>query len=122
MQHLDEAERKVESDKIVNATINQPKQFHAVLYTIILISPQKKVFFTGEIYEVYQNISKQASCNVLTQRRVSDILAEMDMLGIINAKIISKGRYGRTREISLSIDNNIIIKLKEIMEKSLSLG
>lgn len=122
VQHLDEAERKVESDKIVNATVNQPKQFHAVLYSIILIFPQKKVFFTGEIYDVYQNICKQSGCNVLTQRRVSDILAEMDMLGIINAKIISKGRYGRTREISLSIDDNIIIKIKEIMEKSLSLG
>ena len=43
----------------------------------------------------------------------------MDLLGIINAKIISKGRYGRTREISLAIEENIIIKLKEILEKSL---
>jgi len=46
----------------------------------------------------------------------------LDMLGIINAKIISKGRYGRTREISLALDENIIIKLKEIIEKSLNLG
>jgi Cdc6-like AAA superfamily ATPase len=27
---------------------------------------------------------------ILTQRRVSDILAEFDMLGIINARVISK--------------------------------
>ena len=58
----------------------------------------------------------------MTQRRVSDILAELDMLGIINAKIISKGRYGRTREIALAIEENIIIKLKEILEKSIGLG
>ncbi len=49
------------------------------------------------------------------------MLAELDMLGIINAKIISKGRYGRTREVSLSINQNIIIKLKEIIEKSLNI-
>jgi Cdc6-like AAA superfamily ATPase len=44
------------------------------------------------------------------------------MLGIINAKIISKGRYGRTREIALSLDENLILKLKEILEKSLQLN
>ncbi len=122
IDHLDDAERKVESDKIINAIINQPKQFQSVLYSILLISPQKRQFYTGEIYEVYKNICKQTKFNILTQRRVSDILAELDMLGIINAKIISKGRYGRTREVSLSIEENIIIKSKEIIEKSLQLG
>jgi len=121
IEHLDEAERKVESDKVINTAVNQPKQFQSVLYSILLISPQKKNFFTGEIYEVYKNLCKQTKLNVLTQRRVSDILAEFDMLGIINAKIISKGRYGRTRDISLSIDSNITIKLKEVIEKSLHL-
>ncbi len=117
--HLDDAERKVESDRIIDAAVAQPKQFQSVLYAILLLSPQKKDFFTGEIYEVYKNICKQIRFNVLTQRRLSDILAEMDMLGMINAKIISKGRYGRTREISLSIDENAVAKLKEVLEKSL---
>ncbi len=119
LNHLDDAERKVESDKILSAITNQPKQFQLVLYAIFLISPQRKQFFTGEIYEIYATLCKQHKLNVLTQRRVSDILAELDMLGIINAKIISKGRYGRTREISLSLDELFIAKLKEIIEKSL---
>jgi cell division control protein 6 len=119
LSHLDDAERKVESDKILNAITNQPKQFQLVLYAIFLISPQRKQFFTGEIYEIYATLCKQHKLNTLTQRRVSDILAELDMLGIINAKIISKGRYGRTREISLSLDETFIAKLKEIIEKSL---
>ena len=120
--HLDEAERKVEADKIIDAVTNQPKQFQSVLYAILLIAPQKRNFFTGEIYEIYKNICTQTKFNVLTQRRVSDILAELDMLGIINAKIISKGRYGRTREISLASEESITIKLKEILEKSLHLN
>ena len=121
IEHLDEAERKVESDKIINAATGQPKQFQAVLYSILLISPEKKIFFTGEIYEVYSNLCKKAKTNILTQRRISDILAELDMLGIINAKIISKGRYGRTREISLPLEEGIILKLKEVLEKSLQI-
>ncbi len=122
MSHLDEAEKKVETDTIINAVTNQPKQFQSVLYAVLLISPQKKNFFTGEIYEMYKNLCQKTKFNVLTQRRVSDILAELDMLGVINAKIISKGRYGRTREISLSLEEGLMIKLKEILEKSLLLS
>ncbi len=122
IEDLDEAEMKIESDKVIDTIINQPKQFQSVLYAILLISPHKKKFFTGEIYEIYQNICRQTKFNVLTQRRISDILAEFDMLGIINAKIISKGRYGRTREISLSLDENIILKSKEVLEKSLNIS
>ena len=121
ISHLDEAEHKVESDKIVGSITNQPRQFQNVLYSILILSPQKKQFFTGEIYEVYQNLCKQTKNNVLTQRRISDILAELDMLGIINAKIISRGRYGRMREVSLSIDDSITVKLRQTLEKSLQL-
>lgn len=121
IHHLDEAEKKIESDKIINAATNQPKQFQSVLYAILLLAPQKKNFFTGEIYDLYKNLCKQTKLNILTQRRVSDIIAEMDMLGIINAKIISKGRYGRTRDMSLSIDENLILKLRSVLEKSLQL-
>ncbi len=122
ISHLDEAEKKIESDKIISSAINQPKQFQSILYATLLIASQKKNFFTGEIYEVYSNLCRQAKLNVLTQRRISDILAELDMLGIINAKIISKGRYGRTRDVSLSLDENIVIKLKAVLEKSLQLN
>lgn len=121
IKHLDDAEGKIESDKIINAVVSQPKQFQAVLYSILLLAPQKKTIFTGEIYEVYQTLCKKIKFNVLTQRRVSDILAEFDMLGIINAKIISKGRYGRTREVSISLDDNVKTKLKEIIERSVQL-
>jgi cell division control protein 6 len=121
ISHLDDAEKRVETDKIINAVNDQPKQFQSVLYSILLISSQKKQIYTGEIYEIYKNLCNQTKLNYLTQRRVSDILAELDMLGIINAQIISKGRYGRTREVSISLDENLIIKLKELLEKSLNL-
>jgi cell division control protein 6 len=34
---------------------------------------------------------------------VSDLISELDILGIISAQIVSKGRYGRTKEIKLNI-------------------
>jgi archaeal cell division control protein 6 len=122
INHLDDAEKRIEHDKILDIATGQPKQFQNVLYAIILISQQKGFFFTGEIYDIYKKICQKTNLSILTQRRVSDIIAELDMLGIINAKIISKGRYGRTREISLSISDGIIIKLREVLEKAIGIG
>ncbi|MFH1053421.1 MAG: ORC1-type DNA replication protein [Candidatus Woesearchaeota archaeon] len=117
MKHLDMAEEKIERDRLSDIVFTQPKQFQATMYSIIKISSEKKgVLFTGEIYELYKSICQTIGLRPLTQRRISDILCEMDMLGLINAKIISKGRYGRTREITLSIPPqsfNIIIKILE---------
>jgi cell division control protein 6 len=38
----------------------------------------------------------------VTQRRISDIINELDMSGIVNARVVSLGRYGRTKVIRLS--------------------
>ena len=120
IRHLDEAEEKVERDRIVDIVITQPKQFQAVLYSMILLSSGKKTIIeTGEIYNLYKKICAETKMRSLTQRRVSDVVSELDMLGIINAVTISKGRYGRTREISMSITPESEIKIKSILEKDL---
>ena len=67
-------------------------------------------------------LCKKTNLRPLTQRRVSDIVSELDMLGIINAKVISKGRYGRTREISLITPTTVNLKIKEILEEGLGLS
>ncbi|MFB6133869.1 MAG: cell division control protein Cdc6, partial [Halanaeroarchaeum sp.] len=58
---------------------------------------------TGEVYNVYKQLCEEIDADVLTQRRVTDLISELDMLGIVNAVVVSKGRYGRTKEISLSV-------------------
>lgn len=122
ISHLDAAETKVESDKIISSAISQPRQFQMVLYSILMMCGEKTTFFTGEIYDIYKGLCRKMKTNILTQRRISDILAELDMLGIITAKIISKGRYGRTREIKLSLDDGIVLKLRDVLEKNLHLS
>jgi cell division control protein 6 len=76
--------------------------------------------FTGDVYNHYQDLCQKNKCEVLTQRRVSDIIQEFDMLGIINVRVISKGRGGRMREIKLAIANNILDKVKKIIEDSIN--
>jgi len=120
--HIDEAEHKIEKDRILDLVKTQPQQHQATLYAICRVcNNAEKHVFTGEVYDVYQKLCKKIGLGVLTQRRISDIIAEFDMLGLINAEIISKGRYGRTREISLSTTEILKPKIEHLLEEQLNL-
>lgn len=121
LKHLDEANEKIERDKILDVISTEPKQFQLVLYAIIQLSEKQKEkpLFTGDVYNLYQDLCLKNRLEVLTQRRVSDIVQEFDMLGIINVRVISKGRGGRMREIRLAISKNVILKAKNIIKDSL---
>ena len=123
MRHIDEAEQKIDRDRILDVVATQPKQSQAILYSLLSISLSKGAnIFTGEVYENYKRLCSKTGLSILTQRRVSGIISELDMLGIINMRVISKGRYGRTREISLSIPESINPKIKKILEDGLELS
>ena len=122
ISHIDEAEEKIERDRIVDIVMTQPKQHQAALYSIIKTKESSKKIFTGEAYEFYKTLCNRIGLRPLTQRRISDIVAEFDMLGIINASIISKGRYGRTREITLAIPSYNLKNITHILEEALELS
>lgn len=122
LKYIDEANDKIERDKILDVVKSEPKQFQIVLSSIIQLSeknPQSHLF-TGEVYNYYREICIKNKLEILTQRRVSDIIQEFDMLGIITVNVISKGRGGRMREIKLAITKDIIEKVKQIIAESLT--
>jgi archaeal cell division control protein 6 len=126
MKHIDEAEEKIEKDRVLDIVLAQPKQFQCTLYAILTVhdnNPEtsKKEISTGEVYTFYKQLCEKVGLRPLTQRRVSDVIGELDMLGLINAKVTSKGRYGRTRDIMLSLQDAIIPKIKNLIEKDLDL-
>lgn len=120
--HIDDANNKIEKDKILDVIISEPKQFQMVLYSIISLAEKsnKDPIFTGDVYNFYSDVCRGNGSEVLTQRRVSDIIQEFDMLGIINARVISKGRGGRMREIKLAISNDVVEKAKKIINDSVN--
>ncbi len=122
IKHIDESKNKIERDKILDVINTHPKQFQMVLNSIIFLSEEKRddPFFTGEVYSNYQKFCNSYKVESLTQRRVGDIIQELDMLGIINVRVISKGRGGRMREIKLVISGNVLKKAKEIIKSSLN--
>ncbi len=120
LKHLDAAEEKIERDRFLDVVQHQPKQFQATLYSAIAVNDRStESFFTGEIYDHYKELCIKIGLRPLTQRRVSDIIAELDMLGLINAKVISKGRFGRTREVTLNIPRALAPKITAILKEEL---
>jgi len=118
--HVQAAEERIDTESISEVTRTLPKQTQTVLWSIFHLNEVKgEDLSTGNIYSHYSDTCRQIGLTPLTQRRVSDLISELDILGIITAKIISKGRYGRTREISLSLGNKHILKLNQILSEEL---
>ncbi|MEF8756632.1 MAG: ORC1-type DNA replication protein [Halobacteriales archaeon] len=102
--HVRKAQDKIELDRVVEVVRTLPTQSKIVLFSIILLEKQGvHNVNTGEVYNIYKRLCEEIDADQLTQRRVTDLISELDMLGIVNAVVVSKGRYGRTKEISLSV-------------------
>jgi len=117
IEHVDTAEDKIDVDSTVELIKAQPRQSQAVLWAIMK-SEKKSNIETGDIIDFYHQVCRENSLKALTQRRVSDLIAEMDLFGIINSKVVSKGRYGRTRVISLEVSDHVYNKLKTTLQQN----
>ncbi|WP_276280139.1 Cdc6/Cdc18 family protein [Halorussus caseinilyticus] len=103
-KHVRKAQEKIELDRVVEVVRTLPTQSKLVLFSIISLEKNGvHNVNTGEVYNIYKRLCEEIDADVLTQRRVTDLISELDMLGIVNAVVVSKGRYGRTKEISLSV-------------------
>lgn len=133
-QHIENADKKTEKNRIIDIIKSQPKQFQLVNYAIIKTSMQEKHNLvtnkkslviepttTGSVYDYYNRLAKDLGITTLSLRRISDIIIELDVLGLINFKIVSKGRYGRTRFISIGLPKSMYNEVLNILKEDLNL-
>jgi len=116
-KHVRLAQNKIEIDRIIEVVRTLPTQSKLLLLAVLLQEKHNKktdtkgAITTGEVYEIYKGLCKKTRTDILTQRRITDLISELDMLGIITARVISKGRYGRTRDIKTSSSTEDIMKI-----------
>lgn len=111
-EHVFSARMEIEKDRVAEVIKTLPLHSKLVLLSLAVSGNESKT--TGDTYNTYRELCRSLGIDPVTQRRVSDILSELDMVGIINAKVINRGRYGKTRLISLNADLNTLLKaLKE---------
>jgi len=107
---VEKARVEIERDRVYEVLSTLPFHSKLVLTAILKGLKSKSTLTTGEVYEIYLKLANKIGVENVTQRRVSDILNELDMVGIITAKVVNRGRYGKTKEINLAVSEDIIYK------------
>ncbi len=108
-KEVDIAADRLEIDKteeLVKALATQQRVALKSCYGAL--SNGSKKTYTGQVYRVYGDVCGREGLRPLTQRRFSEIMSFLDLYGLINARVISKGRYGNTREISSSLPDEVV--------------
>ena len=105
-RHIRIALQKMEQDRLVEALRVLPLQSKLILLAVVRCETTPT---TGSIYRTYSNLSQRVGVETLTPRRVSGILSELDMQGLISADVLSKGRYGRSKQVSLLVPKSLIL-------------
>lgn len=133
--HIDNADKRTERNRVIDIIKSQPKQFQLVTYSIIKTSMCEKLNLvtqkttqviepttTGNVFDYYNKLSKDLRIPAVSLRRISDIIIELEVLGLINFKIVSKGRYGRTRFITISLPKSLYEDVLKILREDLNLN
>ena len=104
--HIRRASLKMEEDKETTALNSYP--LHEKLLILGVMKANGST--TGEIYQSYKNLCKVTRQKELTQRRVTQMLSEIEMTGLISGKIIHQGMHGRTKKFSLTLNPDTVKK------------
>ena len=104
IEHVREASKKMEEDKEMTALRSYP--LHEKLLIVAIMKAENSS--TGELYAHYKSLCKTIPVDYLTQRRVTQMLNEIELSGIITGKLASQGVHGRTKKHRLTVSHQTV--------------
>jgi cell division control protein 6 len=120
------ARSSVEEDIVVELVNALPEHQSIVLYGLALLEESGSqyqrlgenqsggpVFFSGEVYEKYEELCKKWKIPCRSARWFREYLNELEMMGLITTTISGKGVRGNTRLIRLSFPQE---KIRPVLE------
>jgi cell division control protein 6 len=110
---VSKAAEEIERNKYIDMIRIAPVQLQAVMASVIRCIRQTKrtAVDTYSIYDIYKIFCKEASVRCLAIRAFRDLINELDIYTFIRARVISKGRYGRSREIIVDLPDELIKRI-----------
>ena len=102
--HIRMASEKIEENKEVVALRSYP--LHEKL--LIMAIMKSSEISTGEVYSTYKNLCKEIRQKELTQRRVTQMLSEIEMSGIISGRIVHQGTHGNTKKFRITVSPDMV--------------
>ncbi len=110
-KHIRMSQALLDIDNQLEVVRTLPTQSKLVLLSVLQkVETNKSKTTSGEIYNQYTVLCDNVGIGVLSRTRVSDLISELDMLGIIGAETKFKGRYGRTRTYNVPLSNALKLK------------
>jgi len=103
-EHIRMAAEKIEENKEVVALRSYP--LHEKL--LIMAIMKSSEISTGEVYSTYKNLCKEIRQKELTQRRVTQMLSEIEMSGIITGRIVHQGTHGNTKKYRITVSPDMV--------------
>ena len=97
--HVREAARKIEENKEEASLKSYPVHEKLVILAIMKANGSS----TGEIYASYKRLCKAVGRDGLTQRRVTQMLSEIELSGIITGRMVHQGIHGNTKKYKITI-------------------
>ena len=104
--HVRDASQKIEENKEETSLKSYP--LHEKL--VILAITKANGSSTGEIYSSYKNLCKVVGRDELTQRRITQMLSEIELSGIISGRLVHQGIHGRTKKYKLTVSSEMVKK------------
>lgn len=106
---VDKAALLLEADKtrqLIDALA--PQQHLALRACYHGLEKERRRLSTGLAYAWYDRLCSEHCTKPLTQRRFSEMVSFLDLYGLVNACVTSKGRLGKTRDISASLPTQVV--------------
>ena len=113
-EHVRRASQKMEEDKETAAIQSYPLHEKLLILAVMRAGGSS----TGEIFSAYTKLCKSVRQKELTQRRMTQMLSEIELSGIISGRIVHQGIHGRTKKFKLTISPETI---KQTLKKDLIL-
>ena len=107
-KHVRLAQSQLEHDQVTPVLRTLPLHQKLVLFCVIINEENGlRNISTGEIFRTYSEACMKINIEALTPRRISTLLNELDTLGLIMARNVSKGRGGRSKQVNSAIPKGI---------------
>ncbi len=113
LELVDKAATQLDQDRYLALLRSAPAQLQAAMAAIIEATRhnQNGSIGTGESYDAYKAFCRRAKLGALTARAFGDLISELDIYSLLRSRVVSRGRYGRTREMTLDLPQELVDKI-----------
>lgn len=108
-KHVRAAQNEVEIEFIRNSIAELRENQKLLLYAVLMAKKETST----KIYKIYDKLARQYGVRSLTQRRLSQLLRELELYGLVEIEPVSRGRGRGVRWFvspSSTIDDDVMLE------------